>query len=68
MDPGPKKTDFAVNSLKHLGLVCRLRPMRRQLPTLLFTTARTAAMVGLAVLLILVLLPAMLAVQAAGVR
>lgn len=40
--------------------------MRQQFPNLLATTARTAAMVGLAMLLILVLLPAMLAAQAAS--
>jgi hypothetical protein len=34
--------------------------------SILTTTARTAAMVGLATLLILVLLPAVLAAQAAG--
>jgi hypothetical protein len=42
--------------------------MRRQLPTALTATARTAGMVVAAVLLILVLLPAMLAAQAAGMR
>jgi hypothetical protein len=46
----------------------RLKAMRRHLPLLLTTTARTAFMVGLAILLILVLLPAMLAAQAAGMR
>jgi hypothetical protein len=40
--------------------------MRRDLPTLLTATARTAAMVGFAMLLILVLLPAVLQAQAAG--
>jgi hypothetical protein len=40
--------------------------MRRVLPTLLTTTARTAALVGFAMLLILVLLPAVLEAQAAG--
>jgi hypothetical protein len=42
--------------------------MRRQLPIVLTTTARTALMVGTAIVLILVLLPAMLAAQAAGMR
>jgi hypothetical protein len=42
--------------------------MRRHLPLLVATTARTALMVGTAILLILVLLPAMLAAQAAGMR
>jgi hypothetical protein len=42
--------------------------MRDQLPTALTVTARTAGMVALAVLLILVLLPALLSAQAAGVR
>jgi hypothetical protein len=40
--------------------------MRQQLPNVLATTARTAGMVLLAMLLILVLLPAMLAAQAAN--
>ena len=40
--------------------------MRQQIPTFLVTTARTAAMVLFAMLLILVLLPAMLAAQAAS--
>jgi hypothetical protein len=40
--------------------------MRQQFPTVIAITARTAAMVGLAMLLILVLLPAMLAAQAAS--
>jgi hypothetical protein len=42
--------------------------VRRQLPTALAATARTAGMVALAVLLILVLLPAMLGAQAASIR
>jgi hypothetical protein len=42
--------------------------MRRHLPSLIAATARTTAMVGMATLLILVLLPAMLAAQAAGMR
>jgi hypothetical protein len=42
------------------------RAMRQQLPTFLAITARTAGMVALAMLLILVLLPAMLAAQAAS--
>jgi hypothetical protein len=42
--------------------------MRDQLPTALTATARTAGMVALAVVLILVLLPAVLAAQAAGMR
>jgi len=40
--------------------------MRQQLPPFLAITARTAGMVALAMLLILVLLPAMLAAQAAS--
>ena len=42
--------------------------MRDQLPTALTVTARAAGMVALAVLLILVLLPAVLSAQAAGMR
>ena len=42
--------------------------MRDQLPTAVAATARAAGMVTLAVLLILVLLPAVLAAQAAGMR
>jgi len=40
--------------------------MRQQLPTLLAATVRTGGMVVLALLLILVLLPAVLAAQAAS--
>jgi len=40
--------------------------MRQQLPTLITATVRTAGMVVLAMLLILVLLPAVLAAQAAS--
>ncbi len=40
--------------------------MRAHLPRLIVITARTAGMVGVAILLILVLLPAMLAAQAAS--
>jgi hypothetical protein len=54
--------------LKHGGRFRRLRAVRRQLPTALAATARTAGMVALAVLLILVLLPAMLGAQAASIR
>ncbi|MFL5725095.1 MAG: hypothetical protein ACJ765_08825 [Chloroflexota bacterium] len=42
--------------------------MRDQLPNAAVVTARAAGMVALAVLLILVLLPAVLAAQAAGTR
>jgi hypothetical protein len=42
--------------------------MRDQLPTALTVTARAAGMLTVAVLLILVLLPAVLAAQAAGMR
>jgi hypothetical protein len=42
--------------------------MRDQLPTAVTVTARAAGMVAMAVLLILVLLPAVLAAQAAGTR
>lgn len=42
--------------------------MREQLPTAFTVTARALGMVALAVLLILVLLPAVLAAQAAGMR
>ncbi len=52
-------------SQQHRG-VWRLKAMRQQLPTFLAITARTAGMVALAMLLILVLLPAMLAAQAAS--
>ena len=46
--------------------VWRLRAMRQQLPTFLAATARYAGMVVVAMLLILVILPAMLAAQAAS--
>ena len=62
---GPK---FPSIGPKHGAPFRRLRAMRRQLPTALTATARTAGMVVAAVLLILVLLPAMLAAQAAGMR
>jgi hypothetical protein len=42
--------------------------MKRDNPGLLAVTVRTGIMVALALILILVLLPAMLAVQAAGLR
>jgi hypothetical protein len=42
--------------------------MKRDTPTLLASTIRTGIMVALALILILVLLPAVLAVQAAGLR
>ena len=57
-----------VRILKQAGRVRRLRAMRDQLPTALTVTARAMGMVALAVLLILVLLPAVLAAQAAGMR
>jgi hypothetical protein len=52
-------------TLKQERTLRRLNGMRAQ-RSLLTTTARTAAMVGLATLLILVLLPAVLAAQPAG--
>ena len=51
---------------KQDGPFWRLRAMRSHLPSLLLATARSLAMVLLAMLLILVLLP-VLAAQAAGV-
>lgn len=42
--------------------------MKRHLPSLLAATARSALMVGVAMALILVLLPAVLAAQAATIR
>jgi len=42
--------------------------MRDQLPTAVMVTVRVAGMVALAALLILVLLPAVLTAQAAGMR
>ena len=44
------------------------RAMKRDNPSLLAITLRTGFMVGLALILILVLLPAMLGAQAAGIR
>jgi hypothetical protein len=46
----------------------RLTAMKRDSRSLLAITVRTGLMVGLALVLILVLLPAMLAAQAAGLR
>ena len=57
-----------MKTLKHRGHLWRLRAMRDQLTTAFTATARAAGMVALAVLLILVLLPAVLAAQAAGMR
>ncbi len=42
--------------------------MKRDMPSLLAITIRTALMVAAALVLILVLLPAVLAAQAAGIR
>lgn len=42
--------------------------MKRESGSLLAITVRTGLMVGVALILILVLLPAMLAAQAAGLR
>jgi hypothetical protein len=42
--------------------------MKRDTPSLLAITVRTALMVAAALVLILVLLPAVLAAQAAGIR
>ena len=52
-------------SQQHRGGLASHRPWK-QLSDLLTATARTGRMVALALLLILVLLPAMLAAQAAG--
>ena len=57
-----------MKTLKHGGPLWRLRAMRDQFTTAFTVTARAAGMVMLAVLLILVLLPAVLAAQAAGMR
>ena len=46
----------------------RLMRMKRDSRSLLVITVRTGLMVGLALILILVLLPAALAAQAAGLR
>jgi hypothetical protein len=46
----------------------RLTAMKRDSRSLLVLTVRTALTVGLALILILVLLPAVLAAQAAGLR
>jgi hypothetical protein len=58
-------TEISSESLQQDPPVRRLTGMRAHLPGLIVSTARTAAMVGLALLLILGLLP-VLAAQAAG--
>jgi hypothetical protein len=52
--------------MKHNGAVRRLMAMHAPARQIAFSAIRTAAMVGLAMLLILGLFPAILAVQAGG--
>jgi hypothetical protein len=54
--------------LKQPTGIRRLTAMKRESRRLLAITVRTGLMVGLALILILVLLPAVLAAQAAGLR
>lgn len=63
--PGPK---IASEITKHNRRVRRLPAVKRDRSSLLAATLRTGFMVGLAVLLILFLLPAAIAAQAAGLR
>lgn len=62
---GPK---FVSPAMKHNRPIRRLPAVKRDPSSLLAATLRTGLMVGLAVLLILVLLPAAIAAQAAGLR
>jgi hypothetical protein len=64
-DDGPK---FTLAAMKHNRSIRRLPAVKRDRSSLLVATLRTGFMVGLAVLLILVLLPAAIAAQAAGLR
>jgi hypothetical protein len=56
---------FAVRDSKHLGAMQRLNGMQTPLRPIASTLARSVAMVAVAALLILVLLPAAVAAQAA---
>ena len=58
--------EFRCEITKQGGGIRRLTGMRAHLPNLLASTARTAAMVGLALLLILGLLPVLAAQAATG--
>ena len=62
---GPK---FVVRRAKQATEVRRLTAMKRDSRSLLAVTVRTLITVALALILILVLLPAVLAAQAAGLR
>ena len=62
---GPK---FAAETTKHNPRVRRLPAVKRDRSSLLAATLRTGLMVGLAAILILFLLPAAIAAQAAGLR
>ena len=64
-DDGPK---IAAPTAKHNRPIRRLPAVKRDPTSLLVATLRTGLLVGLAVLLILVLLPAAIAAQAAGLR
>ena len=60
--------NFAFPTTKQNGRLRRLTAVKRNPSTVLAVTLRTGLMVGFAVLLILVLLPAAIAAQAAGLR
>jgi hypothetical protein len=62
---GPK---FVSPDTKHKRSIRRLPAVKRDSSSLIAATLRTGFMVGLAVILILFLLPAAIAAQAAGLR
>ena len=61
---GPMFRGIRIRISKHLGASSRLTGMQGPVRTFTFVVARSVVMVALAVLLILVLLPAALAAQA----
>lgn len=61
-------TEIALRKTQHNRRFRRHRAMKRVTPGLLAITLRTGLMVGLALILILVLLPAALAAQGAVIR
>ena len=66
--PGGDPPKIVPPRAKQNGRFRRLTAVKRDPSALLAATLRTGLMVGLAVLLILVLLPAAMAAQAAGLR
>ena len=61
-------TEIALPDTQHRGGFRRLTAMKRVTPGLLAVSVRIGLMVGLALILILVLLPAALAAQGATIR